>query len=322
MVYDTPPLISIIVPVYNVANHLNGTLESIILQNYRNLEIILVNDGSSDNSGALCDAWAEKDSRIRVIHQENKGPSCARNAALDQASGEYVLFADSDDLVSPDLCQVLLDALVPEANISMCDIVHIFPNHPYSFHVKSECKLEDAGTVIEKMWYQTDVLPSSCAKLYRKHIFEDLRFTPGLIFEDIDLLHELFWSAGKIAYTPSTLYGYVHREGSITTKPFSEKDLDILTVIERILKFSEDKPALEKPAKAYAITAALRIYLNAPNKPEYSGGISRAKHYLSIYGKSVLLDKRIRRKNRYALWLYFLCRPLLRVVYKHVNRWK
>ena len=80
--------------------------------------------------------------------------------------------------------------------------------------------------LIRQMWYQTSILPSACAKLYRREIFDTHRFTPGLIFEDIDLLHELFWCAEKIIYTPSMLYGYVHREGSITTRPFSEKDLD------------------------------------------------------------------------------------------------
>ena len=322
MLYDSNPLITIIVPVYNVAACLNSTLTSIVSQTYQNLEIILVDDGSTDSSSVLCDAWANKDSRIRVFHQQNQGPSYARNMALDHAAGEYILFSDSDDLLSPDLCQVLLDGMVPEANISMCDFVHIAPGQPYSFQITPEYTLEQAEVLIKKMWYQNGILPSACAKLYRRSVFASHRFTPRLIFEDIDLLHELFWTAEKIAYTPSRLYGYVHRAGSITTRPFSTKDMDILKVTERILKFAESRPALIRSAQAYAVTAALRIYLNAPETSEYADGISRAKDYLTHYGKSVLLDKNIRRKTRYALWLYFLCKPALRFVYKYINRWK
>ena len=219
MFYDSNPLITIIVPVYNVDTYLNSTLTSIVTQTHQNLEIILVNDGSTDNSGALCDEWANNDPRIRVFHQQNQGPSCARNFALDNASGEYILFSDSDDLLSPDLCQVLLDAMVPEANISMCDFVHIVPSQPYSFQTIPEYNLEHAEVLIKKMWYQNDILPSACAKLYRRSVFASHRFTPGLIFEDIDLLHELFWTAEKIVYTPSRLYGYVHRDGKPSPSP-------------------------------------------------------------------------------------------------------
>lgn len=321
MVYDGNPLISIIVPVYNVEDYLNNTLTSIVSQTYRNLEIILVDDGSTDSSGAMCDEWATKDPRIRVIHQENNGLSCARNVGLDFSTGEFILFSDSDDVMSLDLCQILLDSITPEVHIAICDILHIFPDQPYSFRILPEHVILDAHEVIRQMWYQTGILPSACAKLYRKAIFDSHRFTPGISFEDIDLLHELFWTSQKVVYTPSQLYGYVHRSGGITARPFSVHDLDILNVSQKLLHFSEDKPSLIKPAQAYAVTAAFRIYLNAPRTPEYSAVIDQAQSLIRQYGCAVLSDPCTRKKNRYALLLYYFCKPLLRSIYPKINRW-
>lgn len=316
------PLISVIVPVYNVGAYLDKSLETLVNQTYRNLEILLVNDGSTDNSGELCDHWARKDSRIRVIHQKNGGLSRARNVGLDMASGEYLLFFDSDDLLSPDLCRVLLDALGADGDIAICDVAHVFPDQPYSFEMTEEQEVLTAEETVRQMWYQTGFLPSAWAKLYRRKLWETLRFTPDLRFEDIDILHEVFWSAGKIVYNHSRLYGYVHRENSITTASFSLRDMDILKIAEKILRFVQDKPSIAGAAQAYATTAALRIYLNAPREAEYAEGIAKAEELLNRYGGQVAADKNARKKNRYALRLYFTCRPVLRFVYKHINRWK
>lgn len=322
MIRDNEPLISIIIPVYNVAAYLDSSLRTVVSQTYQNLEIILVNDGSGDGSGELCDRWAETDSRIRVIHQSNKGPSAARNAALDAAAGDYILFADSDDLLHPDLCRMLMDAMTPDINITMCDIVHVYPDRSWTFSLEDGRSVLPAEEVIRQMWYQTGFLPGVWAKLYRKEVFSGIRFAEGLIFEDIYFLHELYWAAEKIAYLPSRLYGYLHRENSITTMPFSKKNLDILKVVDVILRFSEDKPDLKKAAQAYAISSAFRICLNAPETPEYREGILQSEAIIQRYGAGVLRDKNIRRKNRYALLLYFMCKPLLHTLYKYVNRWE
>ena len=319
---NLPSVISVIVPVYNVSEFLDNTLTAITSQSYENLEIILVNDGSTDDSGAICDRWATKDSRIRVIHQENGGPSKARNAALDIAQGDLILFCDSDDMLHPDTCQRLLDAMGQEHDIAICDYVHIFEQQPYEFTLSPVTQSLSPAEVVTQMWYQTNFIPSACAKLYRRDIFKTLRFQEGLFFEDIDLLHLVFFNARSIAYTPSQLYGYVHHEGSITTNPFSLRDLDILKVIDNILVFAEEKPALLPAAKAYACAVALRIILNAPDSPAYSRGIAQAQTLLRLYSKDVSADRNCRKKTRYALKLYRLCKPLLRFVYKRINRWK
>lgn len=322
MITNAEPLISVIVPVYNVSAYLNRSMETLVAQTYRNLEIIMVNDGSTDNSGVLCEEWAQRDSRIRVLHQKNGGLSRARNVALDIASGEYILFFDSDDLLSPNLCSVLYDSLGADGDIAICDVEHVFPNQPYSFQITDRQELLTSESAVRQMWYQTGFLPSAWAKLYRRKLWDVHRFTPDLRFEDIDILHEIFWSAEKIVYNHSRLYGYVHRENSITTASFSIQDLDILKVAEKILRFAQDKPAITGAAKAYITTAAMRIYLNAPREPVYADGICRAEELLCCYGKRVAADKNTRKKNRVALGLYFTSKSLLRLVYKHINRWK
>jgi len=322
MIGNEEPLISVIVPVYNVSAYLDRSMETLVAQTYRNLEIILVDDGSKDNSGEQCDAWAQKDPRIRVIHQENGGPSRARNAGLDVMSGAYVMFFDSDDLLSPDICRVLYDALDADSDIAVCDFVHVFPGQPCEFALTDQQEMLTPETVVRKMWYQTGFLPSAGAKLYRRTIFERLRFTPGLVFEDIDLLHEVFWQTNRIVYNHSRLYGYIHRENSITTSAFSLRDTDILKVADKILQFAQDKPVILPAAESYAATSALRIYLNAPEDSCYSEALHRAEALLRAHGKRVLADRNARLKNRGALLLYFTCKPVLRFLYRYVRRWK
>ena len=319
---ENNPLISVIVPVYNVSAYLNDCLESVTAQTYSNLEIILIDDGATDDSGKMCDLWTARDSRIRVIHQTNQGLSAARNAGLDVATGDYILFVDSDDLLCSDLCRVLMDMMVVDVNIAVCDCVHIFPDRPYSFEVKPDVRVLSAESAIQELWYQKSFLPSAWAKLYRRCVFEHHRFTVGLFFEDVDLMHELFWSAGKIAYNSSRLYGYVHRENSITTRPFSARELDILKIAEKIRFFAQDKPSLIMAAQAYTVTAAFRIYLNAPRQEAFAECIAQAEAMIRQYGKPVLQDPNIRRKNRFAIYGYFLCKPLLPYVYQYVDRWK
>lgn len=316
------PVISVIVPVYNVSKYLDRCMNSLVNQTYKNLEIILVDDGSTDNSGTLCDLWAEKDSRIQVIHRKNNGLSQARNTGLDAATGDYITFVDSDDVLSPQLCQVLYDALGGDADISICDAEHIFEDKPYVFSISDDCETMNARQAILQLWYQKGFLPSAWGKLYRRHLFDGKQFTVGRIFEDIDIMHELFFDAKKIVYTHSRLYGYVHREGSITTKAFCPRDLDILLVVDKILHFASDKPELLSAAKAYAVAAALRVYLNAPKTAEFQEGTDRAKALLAQYGRQVMKDPNIRKKNRCALILYFFCPAVMPLVYKSVNRWK
>lgn len=319
-------LVSIVIPVYNVEQYLDRCMESVVGQTYTNLEIILVDDGSKDTSSAICDQWGKKDDRILVVHQKNGGLSNARNTGINNASGKWIMFVDSDDVVSSNIVELLMQlAVSQDADIAIGGVKHIFDEKSITFEEQvTPVFTYNATQAIREMWYQHSFLPSAWGKLYKRSLFGGIRFTEKILFEDIDLMHELFWNSKKIVYSNIPLYGYVHRENSITTSKFSVRDCDILKISEKLMAFSEKNDlSLQSAARSYAVTAAFRIYLNAPHdNTEYAPYLSRAEKLLQEYGRDVLKDCNVRKKTKYALLLYIYCKPVLRVVYKRKNRWK
>lgn len=318
------PVISVIIPVYKVESWLDACVESVLNQTYENLEIILVDDGSPDNCGAMCDAWAEKEVRIRAVHKTNGGLSSARNAGLEVATGQYIMFVDSDDVLHPGICSRLYDAVEDTGfDIAICDAAHLFPGEePQYFDTDEYCPM-NVPIAIQEMWYQKSFLPSAWAKLYRRSLWQDIRFTEGILYEDIDIMHLVFAQANDVVYVPARLYGYNHREDSITTKPFGVRDLDILTIADKLVAYAqENNQDLLPAARCYSTVAALRVALNAPQTPELAQGHEKAEAILKTWGKVVLKDRNIRKKTRYGLMLYLYCKPLARMIYKRINRWK
>ena len=233
------------------------------------------------------------------------------------------MFIDSDDIVSNDLCKVLFEMLKNNnADISICNATHIFDDR-FDFKKTGEIHCYSRDEAICQLWYQKSFLPGPWGKLYKKELFKNTKFTEGIIFEDVDIMHKLFYQCNKIVYGEMELYGYVHHENSITTKKYSKKDNVILDICDKINQFASDKDiSLQNAAKSYNVTGALRVYLNAPNTPEYKEAIEKAKKIIKKYGKDVLKDPNIRKKNKYALYLYLYLRPLLKIVYKKIDRWK
>jgi glycosyltransferase involved in cell wall biosynthesis len=272
----------------------------------------------------MCDAWAEKEPRIQVVHKPNGGLSSARNAGLEVATGEYILFVDSDDVLHPGICSRLLDALTTTgADISVCDAAHIFPGQVPQYQDCDQYTVLASQQAIEDMWYQKSFLPSAWAKLYRRSLWQDIRFTEGILYEDIDIMHLLFAQAKAVTYVPARLYGYNHREDSITTKPFGVRDLDILTIADKLVAYAEDSaPQLLPAAQSYRAVAAMRVVLNAPIEPELVHGIRQANITLKTIAAQVIRDPKIRRKTRYGLLLYRFWPALARAVHKRINRWK
>lgn len=210
--------VSIIVPIYGVEAYLAQCVESLLMQTHTNLEIILINDGSPDSSGNICDAYATQDSRVLVIHKENGGLSSARNAGLDRSSGEYICFVDADDWVEPDYVTSLLNAAVRvDADIAVCGFTNDLP-------AKSEVRgfVHGTSTVGSrdalKALYGPDYLILTVAwnKLYRSELFREHRFYEGMIHEDEAIIATLFLDAQVITCFNTPLYHYRIRSGSIT----------------------------------------------------------------------------------------------------------
>lgn len=232
-------MLSIIMPVYNTAAYLEETVKSVLAQTYENFELILVDDGSTDGSGALCDALTQTDSRIRVVHKPNGGVASARNVGVDHVTGEYIGFVDSDDIISPVMYEVLLE----QAQTHGADLVQCS-------HVREMEKLALQKTAVEaevlnnieslKRIYRshyTNAL-SLCTKVLRSTLFDDLRFTEGTAFEDDEVVPMLLERSKKSVFLEQPLYCYVKRESSIITAPKVENIKALTMHLEnRMLRF-------------------------------------------------------------------------------------
>lgn len=233
------PLISIIVPVYNVEPYLPRCINSILSQSFGDFELILVNDGSSDGSGAICEEYARKDSRIHVIHQANAGPSVARNTALDwvfaNSDSQWLTCIDSDDWVHPEylatLYQAVLDTKLP---ISSCGYIKtngeessIDPHSLTADFLNAEDFFVKRNVNAIVVW----------GKLYRREFFRNIRYPAGKIHEDESITYKLLFSIGTVAYVDAPLYSYYQNPKSIMGSPWSPKRLDMLPAIYGRLSF-------------------------------------------------------------------------------------
>lgn len=213
------PLLSIIVPVYNVENYLQKCIDSILAQTFTDFELILVDDGSPDNCPALCDAAAAKDARIRVLHQKNGGLSAARNAGLDVARGEWIGFVDSDDYIAPEMYETLYKAVQSTgADLALCDYVKVDETGALctQTHVAVPQKSLTGRELLQKAYWTT--VQIACNKLYHRTIFAQLRYPVGKLNEDFFVIPEICLNTQKAVVVPDVLYYYVQRGDSIMGK--------------------------------------------------------------------------------------------------------
>ena len=224
-------LISVIVPVYNIENDLlDKCISSIINQTYRNLEIIIVDDGSRKETADECDRLAETDSRIIVIHQKNKGVSAARNAGLDIANGDYIGFADPDDYLEKDMFELLYITLCQDnSDICVCGFNLVYGNGDikkrefYSGH-----KVFDKQEAYKELMIDKEINSCVWNKLYKRELFDNVRFPVGKRFEDCFIIHKLFYFCSRISVVSAYLYNYYQRSDSIMN------DIDIYKFKERV----------------------------------------------------------------------------------------
>lgn len=215
--------LSIIIPVYNVEQYLQNCVQSVITQTYQDLQVILVNDGSTDSSGILCDQLAQQDSRIQVVHKQNGGLSDARNAGLKVATGDYVAFLDSDDvyLLNDGLEQLMALAQIEQPDVLLFQAVDVYPHHQT---VRKAYDVEYMAThsgveVFAQLVRTQSFNMSACFQLIRRELLEQhqIYFEKGLLSEDVDWSLRLWQHVSKVRAINLPLYGYQHREGSIST---------------------------------------------------------------------------------------------------------
>ncbi|MGM9549249.1 MAG: glycosyltransferase family 2 protein [Faecousia sp.] len=285
------PEISVIVPVYRAESYLRGCIDSILSQTVSDFELILVDDGSPDGCGAICDAYAARDSRIIALHQENQGQAAARNHALAIARGSWVCFVDSDDAVHPQLLERLRQAAADSgASVSMCRMLEA-PELPPDFSApvdRSWERLSMAEGPLTALFDAGDY-PGwvACAKLIRRELVQAHLFCPGRVYEDNEAVCHWIYEAKTIASIPHCLYFYRTNPDSTTQSRFTMKKLDYLWALEQIIRFYSSVGYLTLRERFCGLYAQ-----------EAAGCYHRVKYELQDPGAARSIEKKARRLRR------------------------
>lgn len=216
---ENSPLVSVIVPIYNNEKYLDRCIKSIASQTYNNLEIILVDDGSTDNCPSICDNWAKIDSRVKVVHQKNSGVSAARNAGLDLARGDCVGFVDSDDFVDCDMYRLLVENAVScDSDCVSCGFMFDYIDGRESATVKSESFILTGDDILKNYIADNLIRPETANKIYKKSLFDNVRFNPDIHYaEDLLINYELLKKAKTVTGISAPLYHYTQESGNSST---------------------------------------------------------------------------------------------------------
>lgn len=234
-------IISVIVPIYNVKLYLKECLESIINQSYKNLEIILVDDGSNDGSESICDEYKEKDTRIKVIHQENKGLAVARNVGIDNSKGEFLTFIDSDDYIHKDMIRILHDNIKKyNADISICNYSNNEDLRVDNIgDIKLFCTLEE---MLGQLYNEYGIcFGTAWGKLYKRNVFDNIRYPENKKYEDTFIIHRIYGNVAKLVFSNNKLYYYRVRKDSLVNSKYSLKNLDEIEAIYDRMSFVKER---------------------------------------------------------------------------------
>jgi glycosyltransferase involved in cell wall biosynthesis len=288
--------ISIIVPVYNVEKYLSACIESIINQTYQNLEIILVDDGATDNSSQICDAYALKDSRIKVLHEKNAGSAEARNKGLQEATGDFIAFVDSDDLISAGFYQRLLNVLVENnADIVECGY-YTFVCAPELTKI-SRSEKDVAPEIYEtekalELLMKENLKQVVWNKIYRKEVLAEIKFPTGKFIDDEYWTYKVFGNSRKTVKIYDVMYFYRQVKGSIMGRAYSVKRLDGLQALEeRIVYMQKNFPALENLAVKIFCLGSLWHYQKITKQSEIDPGMLQRNN----------ITKRVKAYNRLSV---------------------
>lgn len=311
-------LISIIIPVYNVSEYLGECLDSVIAQSYPDIEILLVDDGSTDDSGLICDEYASRDSRIKVLHRKNGGPSVARNAALDVSKGEYVTFVDADDVIHEDYIATLYRNLCDaEADISSVGLATSENAVVSGSNKTSEPDVYTAHEAMELILYQNVLDNAVSGKLYRSFLWENVRFRSGIYYEDLEIFCHVYGKATRVVHMDVPMYYYrqhrVSRMGNFVLKRADV--LDVTDDIER--RVTQDFPGLLPAARDRRFSANMNIlWLMSTTGISDGAIVARCWKNIKALRLSSLLNPKVRLKNKIGALTSFGGLWLLRNVFK------
>lgn len=313
---ENKDLISVIVPVYNVEKYIRRCLDSIVNQTYSNLEIILIDDGSKDASGKICDEYAKKDNRITVIHKQNGGLSDARNYGIDKAKGNYISFVDSDDYLSNDYISYLYKLLKENtADISVCDY-QLFKNEIKPKDVEIVEKVYSKMEMLEHMLYGGHNLISAWCKLYDIKLFKKIRYPKGHIYEDVATTYLLYENSDKIVVSNEAKYYYFVREDSITNLEFSKNNYEIISSNDKMINYLSKYDNLEQALMRRKVFSRLSLLCKMVLSNYYGTDRNEITKYILENKKYILNNPNASKKDKIAVRLLSFSPKLFEIVWK------
>ena len=320
------PLVSIIIPVYMVETTLERCLDSVLAQTYTNFEVILVDDGSPDRCGEICDDYAKNDNRFRVIHKENGGLSDARNNGIDRSKGDYLTFIDSDDYVRSNYVEFLLSLIQEEDADMSCGKHNVIYDNAVLKRYTGKKYVMNSREALDMLLYQEDMDVSAWAKMYSRALFSDIRYPVGKKYEDAATTYKLIDKAGKIVLDSRPIYNYVIRDDSITTSQFNSSKIELIDATKEMTEYIRQKyPDLRKACNsrmvyAYQSTLAATVFTEDVDRSI----VSKLVEYIRKNGKAVLLDPRVQFRNKIGIvasfFGYGVFRQCMRLYLKIRNR--
>ena len=315
MSMDNKPLVSIVVPIYNVEEYLEDCINSIIFQTYKNIEIILVDDGSKDSSGVICDKYAKLDARVKGVHKLNGGLSSARNAGIDVATGKYLTFVDSDDMIAPESIMNLSLALLS----LNCKIVKMNMTSDFgqlNTYESKDSKVYTASEYLKRICTYSGSV-SFCDKLFDKSVFNSYKFKEGVLNEDLLLLCTLLLEKQyRIAEIEYTGYFYRQRNASITTKKFGKSIQDSVINCEHLVDLSISKmPELCVYFRQLLLYQAMCYFIAMPNEyiKENNSGYQNVK-YIFLDNKNYINDAFFSSKFKWFIRLCILSPKIAKMI--------
>lgn len=303
--------VSVIVPVYNVEEYLDRCMYSLVNQTYENYEVLLINDGSTDSSGSICDRYAETYPFVYTYHKSNGGLSDARNFAIPYIDGDYITYVDSDDYVDNDY----IEKLAKIANSEKVDVViasHIDETEDGVILSKKafndKCVMLSSEEALEIMCYEVEFGTTACAKLVSNRLVKEFPFPKGKLYEDLATVYKYIGNAEGIVYLNSPIYHYIQRAGSIRKSNWKPAVMDVMEATSGLMDYIVKKyPQIKSAAVQRYFFSANEVYVRAFGESDYSKIVRPVQNVLRELFKEIRLNKKISRIQllRYYLLTYF-----------------
>lgn len=314
-------MVSVIIPVYNVRGYLRRCVSSVQRQTHQELDVILVDDGSTDGSGVLCDSLAAEDARIRVIHKANGGLSSARNAGIEMAQGEFIMFVDGDDWLHPHIVELFLaDIMKHHVCMAMCEMLRTSDEHDGHRANVDSVVLEGSDVFCQFLkgrWI------TACAKLYRRQLWDDVRFPEGLNNEDYATLPFIFDQCDRVAYRQETLYFYFIHEGSICRSSLNAHTFDEFQTGQMVLSYcQEHHPQWEHLALFNLTASIIKLTGKCIVSGMYLDRYEEMRDYYLVHKSEILNNLALGMQYKPFLWCLGCSRVIHRWFVEVYNLWK